>query len=223
MANYLLIGLHTEGDTDNKFLESIVRRTYEAVAFGGRGDIDIDVFCLNIDKRGLGFVEQVKKAAKEGYDSFGVRVLCVHTDADDRTDEAVFANKITPARAALCKLDESEGCKICSFAVPVHEMESWMLADKTLLKKQIGTDMSDAELGINKKPEEITHPKEAIEEAVRIARRGLRQRFRGNLAIADLYLPIGQKVELEQLDALPSYIKFKKSVTDSLRALGLHD
>ena len=50
MANYLLIGLYTEGDTDIRFLESIVRRTYEAVAFDGRGDIDIDVCTLNIHK-----------------------------------------------------------------------------------------------------------------------------------------------------------------------------
>lgn len=223
MANYLLIGLHTEGNTDIKFLESIVRRTYEAVAFDGRGDIDPDICCLNINKQGLGFVEQVTKAAKEGVNSFGIRILCVHTDADSNTDETVFRSKIRPAQIALSELDESEGCKICSFAVPVYEMEAWMLADKALLKKQIGTELSDAELGINKKPEEISNPKEAIEEAIRLAREALRQRIRGKLTIADLYLPIGQQVELDKLATIPSYIKFKNSVTDSLRALGLHD
>lgn len=223
MANYLLIGLYTEGDTDIRFLESVVRRTYEAVAFDGRGDIDIDVCCLNIDKQKLGFVEQVKKALKEGTDTYGIRILCIHTDADSGTDDVVFRNKIEPTIAALDECRDQNVCKICSFAIPVQEMEAWMLADKSLLKKQIGTELSDAELGINRNPEEITHPKEVIEEAIRIARRELRPRLRGRLSISELYLPIGQGMSLEKLETIPSYLKFKNSVIDSLRVMGLYD
>lgn len=224
MANYhyLLIGLHTEGDTDIRFLESIVRRTYEAVAFDGRGDIDIDVRCLDIKKQGLGFVEQVTKASQEGLKVYGIRILCVHTDADSDTDVNTFNAKIYPARTALNKMAEEEGCKVCSFAVPIQEIEAWMLADKSLLKKQIGTELSDAELGINKKPEKIARPKEVIEGAIRTAREEFRQRIRGKLTISELYLPIGQQIGLDKLETIPSYVKFKNSVVDSLRVLGLY-
>lgn len=223
MANYLLIGLYTEGDTDIRFLESIVRRTYEAVAFDGRGDIDIDVCTLNIHKIGLGFVGQVKKAAKEGLRSSGIRILCIHTDADSNNDALTFEHKIEPARLAVSELEDSEGCKVCSFVVPVYMTEAWMLADKALLKKQIGTELSDFDLGINGKAEEISQPKARIENAIRIAREGLRQRLRHKLSIAELYLPIGQQIPLERLAELPSYLKFRDSAVESLRALGLHD
>ena len=92
-----------------------------------------------------------------------------------------------------------------------------------LLKKQIGTELSDFDLGINGKAEEISQPKARIENAIRIAREGLRQRLRHKLSIAELYLPIGQQIPLERLAELPSYLKFRDSAVESLRALGLHD
>lgn len=222
-TNYLLIGLYIEGTTDVRFLESVVRRTYEDIAFDGRGDIDIDVCVLKIDKKGLGFVDQIQKVAIHGLHSSGIRILCIHTDADASSDLQAFARKIDPALKALRQLEESEACRVCSFIVPVYMTESWMLGDKELLKKQIGTDLSDAELGITDRPEEIQRPKTIIEEAIRIARQGTRQRLRNKLSISDLYLPVGQQIEIEKLENIPSFVKFKLSAIESLRNLGLYD
>ena len=98
-------------------------------------------------------------------------------------------------------------------------LEAWTLADKELLKKEIGTTKSDNDLGINRYPEGIGDPKQTIKEAIRIAREDLTKRRRKDLTINELYLPIGQKIEIEKLDILPSFIKFKDSIRASFRTL----
>ena len=98
--------------------------------------------------------------------------------------------------------------------------EAWMLSHKDLLKDEIGTGKSDAELGIHKSPEVYADPKQAIETAIRKARQDLTMRRRHKLTIAELYLPIGQKVSLNKLENLPSYQKFKEAVRIAFRQLG---
>ena len=46
------------------------------------------------------------------------------------------------------------------------------------------------------------NPKESIEVAIRIAREGYTKRRRKDLTISELYLPIGQALDLEKLDEL---------------------
>lgn len=105
--------------------------------------------------------------------------------------------------------------------IPIQETEAWLLADKELLKQEIGTNKTDNELGINRQPEEIANPKEVIETAIRIARADMTRRRRSQLTITDLYLPIGQSVDLEKLELLSSYRDFKNNIREAFIQLNL--
>lgn len=94
-----------------------------------------------------------------------------------------------------------------------------MLADKNLLREEIGTDLSDATLGLARDPEKIADPKAVISEAIRIATEG-KSRRRQSLSIAELYGPIGASVSLEALMSLSSYRMFRQSVEDTFREIG---
>ena len=76
-------------------------------------------------------------------------------------------------------------------------------------------------MGINRIPEQIASPKEVIETAIRIARADMTRRRRGNLTIGDLYLPIGQSVDLERLESLSSYRDFKSNIRNAFIQLNL--
>jgi dimeric dUTPase (all-alpha-NTP-PPase superfamily) len=74
-------------------------------------------------------------------------------------------------------------------------------------------------LGIHRSPETIANPKDILEEAIRIARKDFPQKRRKDLRLTELYLPIGQKLDLSKLEILDSYKKFKKSVRDAFKEL----
>ena len=221
MTKQIFAGLFTEGSTDVRFLESIVKKALEDVAFECQGQIETEVKTIEINKNGLGFVEQVLLASKKGIDEYGIMFLCVHTDSDADTDKRAMESKIVPAIKSLNERNESEYCKILVSVVPVQMIESWMLADKELLKSEIGTELPNFDLGIHPMPESIAKPKEAIENAIRIVQSDLtrRKRKRG-LDISELYQIIGQKLELSQLENLESYRKFKDSLKSAFRELG---
>lgn len=214
----IFIGLITEGTTDNRFLESIAKRTFEEIGFDCNGDIEIFVTPLVINKTNLGFVDYVRHASKHGVEEFGITVLCVHTDADDIDDKKAYTYKIIPAKEILNGMDKDEYCTILTPLIPVQMIETWMLADRELLKKEIGTTRSDNDLGINKIPEQVRDPKALIENAIRISMEHLPKRRR-NLYIGQLYQPLGQKISLIELDKLDSFKKFKEEIRQTYRAL----
>ena len=214
-----MIGLIYEGTTDARFLTSVVKRTFADIARECWGDVEI-LDLVDLKKERDSFVEEVMTAAMTGLQEHGVTVLCVHTDADSETDENAYKHKIEPAKRSL-KESTKILCANLVPIVPVHMQEAWLLADLALLKRQIGTDKNDAELGLDKKPETISDPKRAITEAIRIAREGLTRRRRDNLKIGDLYQPIGQSISLASLQKLPSYKKFEEHVRDAFRELKL--
>lgn len=214
----IFIGLITEGTTDNRFLESITKRTFEEIGFDCNGDIEIFVKPLAINKTNLGFVDYVRHASKRGVEEFGISVLCVHADADDIDDTKAYNYKIIPAKEILKGLDKDEYCTLLTPLIPVQMIEAWMLADKDLLKKEIGTAKSDNELGINKLPEQVRDPKTVIENAIRISMEHLPKRRRG-LNIGELYQPLGQKISLVELDKLDSFKKFKEEIRQAYHAL----
>jgi len=136
------------------------------------------------------------------------------------TDAKVFNDRINPAFNAVKNLPGEYVCKNLVATVPVQMTEAWILSDKVLLKAEIGTGNSYVELGIHKSPEVYADPKQTIEAAIRIARLDLTRRRRHKLTIAELYLPIGQKVSLNKLENLPSYQKFKEAVRIAFQELG---
>ncbi len=218
----LYIGLFTEGITDEAFLSSVVERTFAKIIREETNvDIEICLFTIKIDKSGLNFKEQVLEASKMGLAEYGISILCVHTDADDTTATQSYTTKINPAKVALTTANPQMYCNIMVAIVPIQEMEAWLLADKLLLKEEIGTDESDNQLGIHKHPEKISNPKEVIESAIRIDRQSLTKKRRRELKIADLYLPIGQQISLEKLMELQSFQDFQHNIREALKELNL--
>lgn len=213
MAKQIIIALATEGNTDLRFLPSIIQRTFDTIALESQQDIAIEpIICLSpisakkdIQEKALEYAIQ---AVKEG-----AMVLCFHADADNKTDKKTFENRINPAFNAI-KSDDRDLCKNLVAIVPIQMTEAWMLADKELLKKQLCTDKSDSELEINKHPESFSDPKETIKNAINKAREGITKRYRKKLKIDDLYSPLGTTIELSKLKSLSSYQKFEEAVRD---------
>jgi len=67
----------------------------------------------------------------------------------------------------------------------------------------------------------IANLKEIIEEAIRIARAVFSKKRRTNLTIAELYQPIGTKLELGSLQKLSSFQDFKQNLKKAFIALKL--
>lgn len=223
MGNFLLTGLFTEGTTDIRFLESVVKTTLENLAIECSGYIETELEIIKIEKTGLSFNQQVLKAAEKAKNDFEILILFIHTDSDNRDDSNVFNNKIIPAQELIKQQEEDTVCKKIVAIIPIQMTESWMLVDKELLKNEIGIEGSDSELGIHRHPEEISDPKAVIENIIRISKENQVKRKRNKgLTIADLYQIIGQKTDVSKLEKLDSYMKFKNSLIEKLRELNFY-
>lgn len=218
MSNVVTIGLVAEGPTDIRFLKPLIKRTFEEIAFECKGSIEVydpQDFLVKKNK----FVDEILEAAQTAEKS-GIMVLCVHTDADDKTDEKVFKNKIDPA---FLKVEQSSIplCKNLVAIVPIQMIEAWMLADREKFKEEMGTDKSDEGLRINKKPESIADPKKMIEEV--ISRVFEDKPRRSRITRSELYSPLGAKADLKELSKLSSYQKFKQAVREAFKKLNYLD
>ena len=219
MGKQLFIGLAVEGNTDMRFLKSIVQRTFNHLVFDlCDQDIDIDVFEINVSKVGKSFREFVASASLESVRRYGVLVLAVHSDSDKESLQQRLEDKFLPARDYLSSLDENAYCKILVPIIPMRMVEAWMMADTQLLREEMGTDMTDSELGLLRPPEDVADPKELIENAIRIVQNALPKKRR-TLAIGDLYEILGYKISYESLYRLSSFRAFVSACIDALQKI----
>ncbi|MCH7399376.1 DUF4276 family protein [Belliella sp. DSM 107340] len=216
----IFVGLMAEGTTDHRFFEPIVEKVFTQIVFGGRGQIDIDLKVIQCDKGGS-FIDFVNNASKFGHKQLGINILVIHTDADDDSSEDAYRNRIQPALNFIQNQSDDTHCKNLAALVPVHMTESWMLADKGLLIKQIGTKKSESELGINGDPESFRNPKIRIEEAIRIGRAEFPKKLRNSLKISDLYSYLGQAIDIENLRKYKSFLDFEGNIKKVLFDLNL--
>lgn len=220
MAIQLYIGYIGEGNTDKKFLPQIIFRSFTEVAVKDcHTDIAVeDIVNLNIEKES--FVEMMTKASKSLYEN-GISILCIHADADKKSLDDVLAHKFSPLDKNLNPLDDKIYCKNIVAVIPITETESWILADKELLKAQINAkDKTDKELGIEKHPETYADPKATIENAIRVAQQHRTKRRRRDLTISDLYEELGQSIKIDKLKVLPSYCNFEENIRNAFIKLG---
>lgn len=214
MSNIITIGLHCEGTTDERFLLSVIKRTFDEVALECVSQLEVyDPELVN--GKGVTFVAAVQQAAVNAHDQ-GIMVLCVHTDADNADDRTAFEFKINPAFSAVIG---PQYCEALVAVVPIYMTEAWMLADATLLRGEIDPIGQGLDLPLPIRPESENDPKEIIKEIIRLASAGRSRRQRDQLHISDLYQPIGQKINLQKLARLSSYQRFKESVRDAYRKL----
>jgi len=215
----LFVGLMAEGATDYRFLKPIIEKTLLDISSKEiEREVEVLVFEIEFQKDG-DFPNHVFKASKDGYEKYGIMSLVIHTDADDLNANNVYQTKITPAVNFINSQEDVELCKELVTVVPVYETESWMLANKVLLKKHIGTNRTDAQLDIDGHPESMRSPKEKIEKAIRIGRQDLPKKIRDKITINDLYSIIGESLDIQDIENFNSYKDFVKNVKTMLKNL----
>lgn len=207
----IFVGLIVEGTTDQRFLKPIVEKALNRIAYDCQGQVDIDVQIIECD-RGSRFTDYVCNAAQKGHQEYGITLLIVHCDADNHSANDAYQNKIIPAKTALDEQSNNSHCKNMAALVPIYETEAWMLADKPLLIKQIGTSKNEVELNIHGNPETFNNPKERIEEAIRIGMAGMPKKLKKSLSISDLYDYLGGAINIENLVPFISYQDFEENI-----------
>lgn len=210
-----------EGPTDYRFLKPIVLNTLLNIAFNEvNTELEIQVYDIKYSKNGK-FEDYVYNASKSGYKQFGIMYLFVHADADSLKPDSTYSNKINPAVQFLKKHQEEDLCREIVPIVPVYETESWMLADKDLLKKLIGTKKSDEQLRIEGHPESMSRPKEKIEEAILIGKQDFPTKVRRSISISDFYGILGEAISIEKLSNYQSFRDFENNIRKALSRMNL--
>jgi len=75
-------------------------------------------------------------------------------------------------------------------------------------------------LGLHKNPEEITNPKQLIQDIIRQTEaQKTKRRRRKELDISELYQIMGESIEIEHLEKLSAYKRFEEEVREALRIL----
>lgn len=214
----LFIGLIAEGTTDIRFLKNVISKSVQDLSW--YCDSQIEIFPIQeIKASGSSFVEKMLDASRNAK---GFSALCIHTDADSRAINDVIKNKFSDLFSALRDMPEDQYCKFIIPTIPVQMIESWMLADKELLKQLINAaNSSDAELGLERPPESYADPKAAIETAIRKALSTKPKKRRNQIVIADLYELLGNRLSIDKLRSIPSFRQFEEYVKHVFKSIGL--
>lgn len=217
----LFIGLIAEGPTDIRFLKTVIYKSIQELSW--RCENQIEIFDIQeISADGDSFSEKMLAASKSALQDYGINILCVHADSDTRLIKDVMDNKFAPFFEALKGLSDEEYCKHIIPTIPIQMIESWMLADKELLKQLINAiGTRNIDLGIEKDPESYSDPKCTIENAIRIAMSGKSKKKRDQISILDLYELLGDRLKLDKLRAIPSFVNFENNVINVFKTMNL--
>lgn len=221
----LFVCFTAEGSTDNLFLPEIIKKTVEKLLYEEAvKDIDLeDIGILKTSKTDKSFKEYVQEAAVDAIKN-GFQLMIVHTDSDKDTYEERIEHKFNPVLLAINSSEDSNLKEYGEYIVPIipiKMIEAWLLADKELLKDEIGTHLSDAELHIEGNPESMADPKQRIIDAIRIAEKASTHRRKILINdIEELYEIIGAKLNISNLEVLYSYRKFVENLRKGLQKLG---
>lgn len=218
----LVLGLLVEGSTDNDFLPPVIRRTTERILAqynqSGMYEASVIVVQLTTNQK----KDRADSILHAAYEAYGYHALIVHSDADDlKPDKAMF-ERIEPGFKLVRETTEKV-CKELVAIIPVQAIEAWILADYESLLDEIGTDLNARELGIPesaKHVQKISKPKRRLEQAV-LKAYASRTRRKREIDIRFLYQPIGEEINLNRLQQVPSYMKFVEDLTETLVNLNL--
>lgn len=204
--------LVTEGPSDGAFLTRVVERSLQDICF--REVAALVNIPVNAVKAGGSRDESradwiVRRAREES-----ATIVLLHRDGTvDPARE--IRQAIDPVRAKW----PAEDFALLGTVVPVREMESWALADLTLLETVIGASIDPSvifEGNFLSAPERLSDPKRTIREVVELGRRPRRRK-----PSAEAYLPsLGENLGLDELRRLPSFRSFEDGIISLLDDLG---
>ena len=216
------MALFAEGSTDHRFLNSVAQRTASRILqLNSMSVVDVPELQIINPRSNMTQEDQIFNAALAAH---GHHLLLVHADADARSREAAWSERIEPGMVRALEAS-NEGAKVCDKIVPVIPVrmtESWMLADPAMLISVIGTRISLNDLSLPTSPsqvERITHPKDKLGEVVKIALKGRSRRRRRERNIGRLYEPLARRIDLDRLERVPAFRKFRTDLTQVLREL----
>jgi hypothetical protein len=218
----LVLGLFVEGPTDYDFLPPVIRRTTEQILAqheqSGMYEASVLIVQLTKDRK----KDRAEGILQAACDAYGYHALIVHSDADNPEPSKARFERIEPGFKLVKETNENV-CKDLVAIIPVQAIEAWILADYELLLREVGTDLKANNLGIPetaKYVQKISKPKRRLEEAVQMAYAS-RSRRRREIDMRFLYQPMGEKINLERLQQVPSYIQFVEDLTETLKSLNL--
>lgn len=223
MVYPIYIVLTVEGTTDTRFLEAMLEPVFQEMALRYvKDDVDCLVSVQGRYNKSEGFCSGVLKASKEALENFGATTLAVHADADTLSYEERRSTNFAELFETVKDLNADEYCTVITPVIPVRMIEAWMLADRDLLRMELGTNMTNAQLDIDGDPENFADPKKKIVEAIRKASENATHKKPVNkIDISDLYQIMGKKLRLEQLERLDSFKKFEHEILNTFKDIGL--
>ena len=223
MAYPVLIVLTVEGDTDTRFLGALLEPVFQEMALRHvDDDVDCTVYVQGRFDKSEGFTDGIVKASKEAMNNFGATTLAVHSDSDRMTYDERRNTNFDDVFKEMKLLDKDEYCTVVTPVIPVRMIESWMLADRDMLRMELGTTMTNAQLGIDGNPEEFADPKAKIEEAINKAKENATHRRPANsVRIADLYQIMGKSIGIDKLERLVSFRRFEGEILVTFSKIGL--
>jgi hypothetical protein len=213
----LVLALYVEGPSDAHFLPAIIQRTAKNLIDQYRQDIDVsEPIVISIEKQRKR-EDCILNAAKE---ACGFHALIVHSDADDKTPDRAYKERIEPGFNRVLYSTEKV-CKELIPVIPVQMIEAWMLADYNALRGTIGTNASSEKLGLPARPalvERDANPKHTLNEIMRKANANRSHRHQ-KIDINRRYELLARNIDLDVLALVPSYREFKKVLTKTLAKL----
>ena len=222
MMKNLALALYSEGVTDQRFLQDIIRRTSRRILDQyGQNTIKVQpVDSIEFSKMRLRLNECILQAA---YKACKHHVLIVHCDADHPTSERALQERFLPGYELVQQTNEHL-CKSLVPIVPVQITEAWMLAaDHDLLREVMGTNLSAQNLGLVNRARQVEadpNPKQTLKQIMQKAYAERPRRHR-EADINPLYALLGRQINLDRLINVPSYKQFMEDLTEALRSLEL--
>ena len=206
--NTLVSAFWGEGSSDRRFLPVLIQRTLEAIMQEcAEGEWDIhEPVVLHPNRKATDFVAQIADLSRQ---SAGFQLLFIHTDADaEDENEKAMPFKIVPAIEAVDQAQPAENyCKGIVAVVPVVKVENWKLADSDALRNVIGTELTDAALGMNigtKQLEKKSASKELLSDILRKTNQGKRI----PVDLADLDAALAKSISLNKIHRFKSFQQF---------------
>ena len=216
------MALFAEGPTDDRFLNSVARRTASRIlSLDSMSFVDVPELQIINRRSNMSPMDRIFHAAQAAH---GHHLLLVHVDADARSRDAAWSERIEPGMQRVGEAF-NDGAQVCDKIVPVIPIrmtESWMLADPAALIAVVGTNTSPTDLSLPGNPsqvERIADPKKKLREVLNIALGGRSHRRRRDRNIGRLYEPLAREINLDRLAGIPAYRKFQTDLTQVLRKL----
>ena len=202
-----------EGPSDAEFFPALLTRAINGIVFElltPPAEIDFDVFMPRLrqgETRHSAIVRQVS-------DNFGwTDVVFLHFDAsaDLAREQRKYWDPLVrswPTAAAFPRLVP---------LAPRREMEAWAMADRHLLEDVVRHSWDAEEVFegsvLEADVEALTDPKRTLEDVLSLSVRSRRSPPRPK----DFLPLLAERIDLQSLDRLPSYISWRSSTTHALK------